>query len=191
MSAAPLGDSNGEGGAASRIVNGKRTRRRYAHRGWSIDNSSLHKNMKCFPGGFIKKSVKGFPYPLVWPTYNDVEGAASLIDAVLGGDLDALYDMKAQYPTHIFGFEEWMENPEQSKLKRKPKWLERTLRVIPLPRGFEMRINVVIVSKTQFQLQAVIATGETIMARRPLMTRDIPPDLAVPPTTQPLPEKIQ
>lgn len=182
-----LGDGRGKGGKTSRLLDGKRVQRRYAHRGWCVDNVVTFRHIKCFPGGFAVRTLAHMPFPLIWPTAGDMTGAMIMIDAVMDGDMATLIDIKAQYPAHTFGFEDWMEKPEQVRLRR-AKVMERTLKTFPMPRGFELRLSLVIVSKTHYQLQAVIVSGDSVMARKPIVTRRLPAlDRAVPAATQPLP----
>jgi hypothetical protein len=149
--------------------------RRGGHRGWTVDNCSIPRNVRAFHGGFAKHagSLKAFPEPLIWPQFGDLAGAQLMIDAVMGSDFDFLRELKAEFPAHSFGFEAWMARQMQDGVPGAGK-RDRVLRTVDLPRGFAL--DLVLVSKPdRIQVFAVVRNGRAVVMKRSLASRTVTP----------------
>jgi hypothetical protein len=148
--------------------------RRAGHRGWTVDNCAIPRHVKAFHGGFAKSagSLKAFPEPLIWPTFNDLDGAKLMIDAVMGSDFDMLRELKADFPAHTFGFEVWMQGKIAEGVPGAGS-RDRVLRTVALPRGFSLDMVLVQKPDRVVQVYAVVRNGRAVVSRRLLAQRAV------------------
>lgn len=99
------------------------------------------------------------PVSLDWPIEDDAAGASAMVIAMDGNDVETLLRMKAQFPGHVFGFESWLEELQQTHPRR-----VRNVRTVQLPLGHALDVTLLEEHDGRVRVRLTLRRDKVVLA---------------------------
>lgn len=142
--------------------------KRQGHRGYLIDNASITHRVTIIKSRLCTHLLEKFPDRMVWPSYGDLEGAKSLIDAVLDENESALASLVARFPEYDLGIDAFRK--AIARRSTRPGKRVQTIKRMEYPGGLAVELTVER-GASETTLAAIVLRGAQIIARKTLVKR--------------------
>ncbi len=143
---------------------------RKGHRGFLCENMSIQRILKIRKSGYCVKTLEPYPDLMIWPKYEDMDGACKLIDAVIDENVPAMQQYIAQFPEYNLGLDDYIKKCKSFGNVR----VIKNIKSIAYNHGISMDIFTEKTTDGRIQLKAAIKRGNKVLATKTLAKKALP-----------------